>query len=147
MTQLNIALPDAESGSILRLRIPSEPRYAQTVRNAIISFAAFHHVAEDDLDALLVAVGEALANAFGYASSVHDIEIVCNVDDRRVIAQVLDAGVGCADIPTGEVAIPEPLAERGRGIPLMQHFTDIFAVDSLPGRGTVVTLGRYRRTP
>jgi len=116
------------------------------VRSAIVSFAAFHHVADADLDALLVAIGEALANAFGHSSSLRDIEIICKVDSDRVVASVIDAGIGCADFPHGRVPLPDPLAQGGRGIPLMQHFTDIFAVDSLPGNGTVVTLGRYRRS-
>lgn len=132
------------SGSILRLQIPPDPRFAQTVRSAVVSFASFHHVRDEDLDDLLIAIGEALANAFGHSASKRDIEIVCRVDERQVIANVIDAGIGC-EIPVGIVPLPDPLAQRGRGIPLMQRFTDIFAVDALPGHGTVVTLGRYRR--
>lgn len=132
-------------GSILRLQIPPDPRFAQTVRSAVVSFAAFHHVADNDLDDLLVALGEALANAFDHSASKRDIEIICRVDPTQVVTSVIDAGIGCANIAKGRVPLPDPLALRGRGIPLMQYFTDIFAVDALPGSGTIVTLGRYRR--
>lgn len=128
----------------MRLQVPPEARFARTVRSAVVGFAAFHHIAGNDLDDLLIALGEALANAFAHSESQRDIEIICRLDDTQLVVKVIDAGIGYESIPKGDVMLPGPLAQRGRGIALMQHFTDIFAIDPLPGNGTVVTLGRYR---
>ncbi len=129
----------------LRLRIPPNPRLAKKVRDAISAHAQAHRVEGEQLSELLFAVGEALANAIEYAGRGHVIDVRCAIDDDKIIATILDAGPGFAR-PVGEsVPLPDLLAERGRGIPIMQLCTDIFAVHSVPGRGTVVVLGRYRR--
>ena len=41
--------------------------------------------------------------------------------------------------------LPEPMAEGGRGIPIMQRCTDMFSMRALPGGGTGVVLGLLRR--
>ncbi len=38
-----------------------------------------------------------------------------------------------------------PMAEGGRGIPIMQRCTDMFAIRPLPGGGTGVVLGLLRQ--
>lgn len=127
----------------LQLRVPPDPRYARTVRDAIVGFGRLHAVPHEDLSALLFAVGEAFANAIEHAGSGCDIDIAAEVDDERVIATVVDYGQGLASPPPGRTALPPVYAERGRGIPIMQRCTDLFEVHSTPGGGTAVTLGRY----
>ena len=129
----------------LRLEIPPAARHASTVRDALIGFAQLHGVAQADLDSLLFAVGEALANAVEHAASTADITVHCSIDDGEIIAQVVDAGRGIAVIPQGTVPLPAAMSERGRGIPIMQRCTDSFSIESAPGRGTVITLRLRRR--
>ena len=130
----------------LHLRIPPDPRYARTVRDALVGFALLHDIPESDLEALLFAVGEALANAMEHALSGKDIEVFAEVDDERFVATVVDYGRGFTSVPHEREPLPSPTAERGRGIPIMQRCTDFFDVRSEPGNGTAVVLGRFRRS-
>ena len=137
---------DGQTKRTLHLRIPPDPIFARTVRDAIIGFGSLHGIDQTDLEALLFAVGEALANAIEHSGAGDDIEIQVEVDDASVLATVIDQGQGLAAEPQLPAALPEGLAERGRGIPIMQRCTDFFNVKSTPGRGTAITLGRWRKT-
>ncbi len=130
----------------LRLRIPPDPRFARVVRDALIGFGLLHDVSESDLEPLLFAVGEALANAIQHASGDQDIDIRAEIDDRQITTTIVDRGRGFRGrLPLETIPLPDGLCERGRGIPIMQRWADIFDVQSAPGKGTTVTLGRYRR--
>ena len=93
------------------------------------------------------AVGEALANAIEHSGSSEVIEVRCQIQDDKIIATVIDSGRGFETPPVPEKPIPDAFSERGRGLPIMQRCTDIFAVRSVPGKGTAVVLGRYLREP
>ena len=129
----------------LQLRIPPDPHYARTVRDAVMGFALLHGIAQSDLEALLFAIGEALANAIEHARSARDLEVVATIDDDHILASIIDFGRGLPALPADDAPLPSALSERGRGIPIMQRCTDFFSVESRPGAGTVVTLGRFRR--
>ncbi len=129
----------------IRLRIPPDPRYARTVRDALVGFGSLNGVGETDLEALLFAVGEALANAIEHSMTMDDIEVRAEVDVRRITATVIDRGTGMPMIPESRAPLPDALAERGRGIPIMQRCADVFEMARLPDGGTAVTLGRVRR--
>jgi len=129
----------------LHLRIPPDPVFARTVRDAIVGFGSLQGIDENDLESLLFAVGEALANAIEHSASGEDIEIFAEIDEARIVATVIDRGRGLKALPTEPAPLPEGLSERGRGIPIMQRCTDIFNVKSTPGHGTAITLGRWRR--
>lgn len=135
-----------ESDRVLRVVIPPDARFVRAVRKELIAFARRHRVASSDLDTLLLAVGEALANAVEHAGSAQDIEVQCRVDDREIVATVIDGGRGVNHTLTDDVIapLPEPMAEGGRGIPIMQRCTDMFSVRALPGGGTGVVLGLLR---
>ncbi len=129
----------------LHLRIPPDPIYARTVRDALIGFGRLHHIGDGDLESLLFAVGEALANAMEHSATGLDIELFAEVDEDRVTATVVDYGQGLTVIPRDPLPLPDTLAERGRGIPIMQRCTDFMNVKSVPGAGTAITMGRWRR--
>lgn len=129
----------------LHLRIPPDPAFARTVRDAIVGFGRLHDIHENDLESLLFAVGEALANAIEHSASGEDIEIFAEVDDDQVTATVVDHGQGLTLIPQHPLPLPEAFAERGRGIPIIQRCTDFINVKSRPGAGTAITMGRWRR--
>lgn len=136
---------DQDETPSIRLRIPPNPRYARTVRDAIVAFASLHGVHETDLEALLFAVGEALANAIEHSNTHSDIEVLSYIDDHKIMATVIDRGTGVPHVPLGRLPLPDALSERGRGIPIMQRCADIFDMQRLPEGGTAVTLGRLRR--
>jgi anti-sigma regulatory factor (Ser/Thr protein kinase) len=130
---------------VLRLSIPPLPRFAGTARTALCNFAGLHAFRPVDLENLIFALGEALANAIQHADTVEAIEITAHVGGDSIVVRVADHGRGIAAPPQGTVSFPSVFAEEGRGFAIMQRCTDFLEVDSEPGNGTVVTLGRYRR--
>ncbi len=131
--------------NVLRLSIPPLPRYAATVRTALWHFAGQHAVAGADTENIVFALGEALANAIAHARTAEAIEVSAEVDRRLIVVTVRDHGRGLPAWPTGRTPFPGAFAEGGRGFAIMQRCTDFFEVDTQPGEGTAVTLGRYRR--
>jgi anti-sigma regulatory factor (Ser/Thr protein kinase) len=138
--------PGAPPGTpSLRVRIPPDARHARTVRDALIAFSSLHGVHTGDLEAMLFAVGEALANAIEHGAPEMDIDVDIAIERGRIAARISDYGGGFSQIPEGMAPLPDGLSERGRGIPIMQRCADSVEVESVPGRGTVVTLVRFRR--
>ncbi len=115
------------------------------MRDALIAFASLHGVSEIDQEAMLFAVGEALANAIEHGAPDGDITVTIEIDKHLISARVVDDGRGFGNAPSGVAPLPATYAERGRGIPIMQRSVDLCEVHSAPGSGTVVTLGRFRR--
>ncbi len=130
--------------AVLDLRIPPQPSLGRLVREGVTDFARANGVSEDDLSHFLTALGEAVANAIEHAGAEEPIQVHCRISDDRIVAEVRDTGVGFE--PGGKLGLPEPTSERGRGLPIMQRCSDIFAVQSQPGRGTSVLVGRYLAT-
>jgi anti-sigma regulatory factor (Ser/Thr protein kinase) len=129
------------------VRIPPNARFGKSVRDEVITFANRHRIGRQDLDEFIFAVGEALANAIEHSGSSDIIEVRCQIEGDKIIATVIDSGRGFETQRVPEKPLPDALSERGRGLPIMQRCTDIFAVRSVPGKGTAVVLGRYLREP
>lgn len=132
-------------GRTLRVRIPPNARFGRSVREEVFAFAGRFDIRRDHLDEFVFALGEALANAIEHSHSTDVIEIRCQVEDDKILATILDSGSGFESNAEKALKLPDTLAERGRGLPIMRRFSDIFAVHSVPGRGTAVVLGRYLR--
>ena len=133
------------SEAVLDFRVRPEPHRSRGARDAIVDFARSNGVGEDDLAYFATAVGEALANAVEHARAEVPIAVEVRVAPDRILALVQDSGVGFEAGVVAEPALPEPDAERGRGLPIMRRCCDIFALNSSPGKGTAVVLGRYLR--
>lgn len=134
-------------GRSLRVRIPPNARFSGSVRHQVLSFAGGHEMNNQELEEFIFAVGEALANAIEHSRTSDVIEVNCQIEDDKILATIVDSGAGFATDPVPSVTLPDVLTERGRGLPIMRRCTDIFAVHSVPGRGTAVVLGRYLRSP
>lgn len=131
-------------GRSLRVRIPPNARFSRSVRHQVLSFAGDHEISDHELEEFIFAVGEALANAIEHSRTSDVIEVHCQIEDDKILATIVDSGAGFTSDPV-DVSLPDALTERGRGLPIMRRCTDIFAVHSVPGRGTAVVLGRYLR--
>lgn len=131
-------------GAELRFSVPPDPRLGGRVRHELISFAKSQGIDDADVADFIGAVGEAVANAIEHAHTEQPIEIAAWVIDDRLFASVHDRGVGFApsDRPPVE-KLPDVYAERGRGLPIMRRYSEVFSVRSVPGEGTRVTLGRH----
>lgn len=133
-------------GRSLRVRIPPNARFSRSVRHQVLSFAGNHEISDQELEEFIFAVGEALANAIEHSRTSDVIEVHCQIEDDKILATIVDSGAGFTADPGPNVSLPDALTERGRGLPIMRRCTDIFAVHSVPGRGTAVVLGRYLRS-
>ena len=129
----------------LRVCIPPNARYGKGVRDEVIAFAGRHNISICDLEDFIFALGEAIANAIEHSGSHEAIEIVCRIEQDKIIATVTDSGRGFVTDPLPKRPLPDQYSERGRGLPIMERCSDIFAVRSVPGKGTAVVLGRYLR--
>ena len=135
-------------GAQLRLSLPPEPRIGIQVRREFLAFAESQGVVDcEDLSDFVTAIGEALANAVEHAQTSEPIDIAMwMIGEDRLFASVQDRGVGFHPVERPiDSDLPEGLAERGRGLPIMQRCSDVFSVSSAPGQGTRITLGRYVR--
>ena len=129
--------------AVLDFRVPPQPHLSRVVRDSVADFALTHGVGSDDTAQFLTALGEVLANAIEHARAERPIEVEVRIGFDRIVATVQDSGVG---LPSGfavDGPLPQPQAERGRGLPLIRYCSDIFNVTSAPGAGTAVVLGRY----
>jgi serine/threonine-protein kinase RsbW len=136
----------ARPGATLRLRIPPLPKYGKYVRERITALAEARGIAPTDVEEFVGAVSEALANAIEH-SGTKSVEVTCTVSRReRLTATVVDHGVGFST-DAAVTRLPDPLAERGRGLPLMRRYTDRLSVTSSPDKGTAVTLELTIRHP
>lgn len=131
--------PDADS--FLNIKIPADPKCSRIVRERIAAYASKQGLSMEAVREFVTAIGEAVANAIEH-SRAEAIEVTCWVDaDDDLVATIADSGLGFSG-PGESVPLPPPHAERGRGLPLMRRYTDIFSIETEPGRGTRVLLGR-----
>ncbi len=133
---------DRDGYPSLTLRVPAEPRASRVVREAVSAFGREGGVGERDLEFILTALGEALANAIEHSGTVEPIEVCCVLRPDAFFATVRDFGRGLSELEIS-AEIPPLLRERGRGMPIMRTCSDLFSVRSMPGGGTIVVVGRY----
>ncbi len=118
------------------------PYVARVVRDGVSEFAESHGIGREDLSHFLTALGEALANAIEHAGATGPIHIEVRIDRASIVATVSDDGVGFPAEELAEPVLPDPTAERGRGLPIMRRCCDIFSITSETGKGTSIVLGR-----
>ena len=133
-------------GESLRVRIPPRARSSATAREEVRAFARHAGIAAHDVDEFIFAVGEALANAIEHSGTSDVIDVHCRVEGENIVATIVDSGTGFATEQIGREPLADPLAERGRGLTIMQRCSDIFSLRSIPGGGTAVVVGRRMRS-
>jgi anti-sigma regulatory factor (Ser/Thr protein kinase) len=126
--------------------VPPDPKLGHYVRQEVLAFTRAHGIDVQDVSDFVTAIGEALANAIEHAHTDRPIEISAWLSKDRLFAAISDHGVGFRAPDRARIlSLPEPSAERGRGLPIMRRCADIFNLYSVPGEGTRVTLGRRVR--
>ncbi|MGH8885396.1 MAG: SpoIIE family protein phosphatase [Egibacteraceae bacterium] len=117
----------------ITLRLPTKPHALAVLRARVRHFLADARIGEHDTQELLVALGEAVANAIVHpiAPAQPFIEVELRTSADEVVATVRDFGQWNGN---GEDD------NRGRGMPLMEALTDV-EIGEHEG-GTVVTLRR-----
>ena len=130
------------------LVLPNEPSRIADVRAFVAAFLADARASVEASQEMLVAVGEAAANASKYGRAPEgrsEIRVRCLLEGPEVIVTVSDEGPGFDPSRFERNGPPDRFASGGRGLFLMRQFVDSFEVDSSP-KGTTVSLRRNVRS-
>ena len=122
----------------------SLPRERHTVRVARLLLedslvrAGFDPLQASDLS---IALSEACSNAVRHASGApsYDVEIAID-DDGTCTVVVADEGSG---FEHEAISMPDPDAQGGRGLALIDALVDEYRIDALPGAGSRITMQKH----
>jgi PAS domain S-box-containing protein len=117
----------------LQVSVAADPAQLSALRRRLRSWLGEAGMADLDVDAVLIAVGEACANAIehGYRFSAHEtVELVATIEAGQLLVEVRDRG---------RWKPPEHNPGRGRGRTLMARLMDETRIEPGPD-GTVVRM-------
>ena len=116
---------------VLEMTLPRNAESAPLVRHTLDASLRGLGVASDVRADIALALGEACANVIQHAANGKDYEVRARMDGTRCVVEVIDGGAAEAAeavLPGGQAGwdVPSaaPLAEHGRGLQLMQAFTE-----------------------
>lgn len=131
----------------MQLKIKACSENELFARNTVAAFALPLNPSLAQLSDIKTAVSEAVTNCIvhGYAGGEGWITVACRIEGDKFVITVSDEGKGIADLQ--EALTPFytslPGQERsGMGFTIMQTFMTTFSVDSVPGKGTTVTMSK-----
>ena len=138
-----------EKDNRVMVKVKSIGENVALVRMLTSGFLYPYDLAFEALDEIKIALSEAVSNSMihGYQGDENqEVTVILEVKDRILTIQVIDTGVGIADIPQAmEPAFSTREEHMGLGFVFMQTFMDTIDVQSQPGEGTTVTL--YKQLP
>jgi len=132
-----LAIQLTPPGETLSLALPAKPSSLASMRRAVAQWLRLAGASEAEVYEMLVACGEACANAVAHAhSAISDspFEVQAERDGPQIEIVVRDSGSWRPPSEEG----------RGRGLPLMRELMDEVKIEPGP-RGTTVTLRRRLR--
>ena len=129
----------------MKLSFPAKSRNEAFARAAAGAFAAQLDPTCEELADIKTAVSEAVTNAIvhGYENSKGEVELICKLIHDEIIVIVSDQGRGIENIPLAMQPLFSTVSgeERsGMGFTVMESFMDTLDVDSVPEKGTTVTM-------
>ncbi len=131
----------------MQLKIKACSENELFARNTVAAFALPLNPSLAQLSDIKTAASEAVTNCIvhGYAGGEGWITVACRIEGEKFVITVSDEGKGIADLQ--EALTPFytslPGQERsGMGFTIMQTFMTTFSVDSVPGKGTTVTMSK-----
>ncbi len=122
------------------------PSCAAQAREGVAEFLASYAITEDEIYDILLAVTEAVGNAYRHGAGPEDeaqIRVRCEMG-KTLKVEVIDDGPGFAFDRDQLLAPPELDTTSGRGFYLMSQLMDDVNVTSSPS-GTTITLTRRCR--
>lgn len=132
-----LAIQLTPPGEVLALTLPAKPSSLASMRRAVAQWLRLAGASEAEVYEMLVACGEACANAVAHAhSAVSDAQFEVRAERDGPQIQIVVADGGSWRPPSD--------GGRGRGLPLMRELMDEVLIE--PGdEGTTVTLRRRLR--
>lgn len=129
--------------AIRELLVPNEAQRIAEVRAFVRAFLADVAAPVEAATELVLATGEAAANAYRHGRGDDgrgEVRVRCHVEDGRAVVTIADDGPGF-DVAAADHVPRDPFASGGRGLFLMKELTDRAEIQSGPD-GTSVTLVR-----
>ena len=114
-------------------------------RVAVAAFCTQLNPTLEEVADIKTALSEAITNAIihGYEGEVHKIQMNCRRKGQELTVEVIDNGVGIADVSKAMEPLytTKPEADRsGMGFTFMEAFMDEVLVESQLGQGTTVSM-------
>lgn len=113
----------------------AEASRAYDARHDLLAYLASRADGQSDVGAAAMVYGELVGNVVRHAPGPIAIELFW--DGATAVLRVRDAGPGFEW--DGEVSLPEPMAESGRGLYIVYTLAQTMKVSRPPGGGTEVT--------
>lgn len=130
----------------VELTVPSKPEYVRSVRMIAEQMAQSIPLSKASIDDLKVAVSEAVANVVRHAysgeCSVMPVDVVITRNEREIVVEVSDNGVGFNLPPDEHKLVPDLSKEGGLGIILIRELMDGVVYWSKPGCGTRIRMSK-----
>ena len=129
----------------MEIKFPAISRNESLARSVVSAFAVELNPDLDRLGDIKTAVSEAVTNCIvhGYPSGNGEIEIIAENNDGILHIEVLDRGVGIADITTARqpfYTTKEGEERSGMGFTVMETFMDSLEVENRDGGGLRVVM-------
>ena len=139
-----------ENTNEMTIIFDSRPANEALARVAVASFCTQLNPTLEEVSDLKTAVSEAVTNCIihGYEGEVHKIQVDCRLSEQELTVDVIDHGVGIADIQKAmePMFTTKPDKDRsGMGFTFMEAFMDEVLVESEVGRGTTVHMKKIIR--
>lgn len=138
-----VQVPANETPLCVRtMSVPCDPSYMSETRRTVAEMFASLELPRDLTYDLVLALGEALGNAFDHGGGSQEdgsVTVTVSIYRDRIVMEVSDSGCGCSFEEGDE--LPTPTEERGRGIRLMLMLADSIEIQpKTAGTGTCVRL-------
>ena len=139
-----------ENTNEMTIIFDSRPTNEALARVAVASFCTQLNPTLEEVSDLKTAVSEAVTHCIihGYEGEVHKIQVDCRLSGQELTVDVIDHGVGIADIQKAmePMFTTKPDKDRsGMGFTFMEAFMDEVLVESEVGRGTTVHMKKIIR--
>lgn len=114
-------------------------------RVAVAAFVTEKNPTLEELSDIKTAVSEAVTNAIihGYGEEKGKVRLHCKWEDKILIIEIEDKGVGIANVKQAMEPLftTKPEEDRsGMGFSFMEAFMDELEVESIPGEGTLIRM-------
>ena len=132
-----------ENTNEMTIIFDSRPTNEALARVAVASFCTQLNPTLEEVSDLKTAVSEAVTNCIihGYEGEVHKIQVDCRLSGQELTVDVIDHGVGIADIQKAmePMFTTKPDKDRsGMGFTFMEAFMDEVLVESVSTRNSIV---------
>jgi serine/threonine-protein kinase RsbW len=126
-TPASAALEDNLVSPPVQVRIPASAEYVKIIRDLVDCLCQLRSLSDDARASIKLAVGEAVNNAVLYAQSANGlsaVEVSISLLDNVLEIEVANESGGFSPNTPSKMPDAELLAERGRGLALMNIMMD-----------------------